>query len=137
MSGVYIVRDSKGNCVWSRRRGYYSITANLGREKNEKNKDDERTREINKARNELMQKIDSVTRSYADKCAGRMLSDVVNEIYGKFAEECEKLREAGYVESVSEEIIKNRIKDVLIKEYNKKLNASLGRTITNGVHDER
>ena len=65
-----------------------------------------------------------------------MLSDVVNEIYGKFAEECEKLREAGYVESVSEEIIKNRIKDVLIREYNK-LNASLGKPKTNGVHDER
>lgn len=134
MSGVYIVRDSKGNCVWSRRRGYYSITANLG---HKKNKDDERTREINKVRDELMRKIDSETRAHAGKCAGRMLSDVVNEIYGRFAEKCEKLREAGYVESVSEEIIKNRIKDVLIKEYNKKLNASLGRTITNGVHDER
>lgn len=84
---------------------------------------------INKVRDELMRKIDSVTRAYASKCAGRMLSDVVNEIYGIFAEECEKHREAGYVESVSEEIIKNRIKDVLIREYNK-LNAS-------GEHDER
>lgn len=83
-----------------------------------------------------MRKIDSVTKSYAGKCAGRMLSDVVNEIYGRFAEKCEKLREAGYVESVSEEIIKNRIKDVLIREYNK-LNASGGKPITNGEHDER
>lgn len=90
---------------------------------------DEEIRKINKVRDELMEKIDIVTKSYASKCAGRMLSDVVNEIYGKFAEECEKLRKAGYVESVSEEIIKNRIKDVLIREYNK-LNAS-------GEHDER
>ena len=100
---------------------------------------DEEIRGINKVRDELMRKIDSVTRAYASKCAGRMLSDVVNEIYGIFAEvktkrkrdakECEKHREAGYVESVSEEIIKNRIKDVLIREYNK-LNAS-------GEHDER
>lgn len=97
---------------------------------------DEEIRKINKVRDELMRKIDSVTRSYAGKCAGRMLSDVVNEIYGIFAEECEKLREAGYVESVSEEIIKNRIKDVLIREYNK-LNASWGKPITNGEHDER
>lgn len=97
---------------------------------------DEEIRGINKVRDELMRKIDSVTRSYAGKCAGRMLSDVVNEIYGIFAEECEKLREAGYVESVSEEIIKNRIKDVLIREYNK-LNASWGKPITNGEHDER
>lgn len=126
-------RDSKGNIVRNMK-GYYSRTTRLEYKENAKNK---KTREINNVRDELMQKIDSVTRSYADKCAGRMLSDVVNEIYGKFAEECEKLREAGYVESVSEEIIKNRIKDVLIKEYNKKLNASLGRTITNGVHDER
>ena len=97
---------------------------------------DEEIRKINKVRDELMRKIDSVTRAYASKCAGRMLSDVVNEIYGIFAEECEKHREAGYVESVSEEIIKNRIKDVLIREYNK-LNASGGKPITNGVHDER
>lgn len=106
--------------------GHRSKTAKLGKKKN---KNDERIREINKVRDELMRKIDSETKSYAGKCAGRMLSDVVNEIYGKFAEECEKLREAGYVESVSEEIIKNRIKDVLIREYNK-LNAS-------GEHDER
>lgn len=132
--GIHKNKWSKGGGYYYREEGYYSKTAKLG---HEENKDDERTREINKARDELMQKIDSVTRSYADKCAGRMLSDVVNEIYGIIAEECEKLREAGYVESVSEEIIKNRIKDVLIKEYNKKLNASLGRTITNGVHDER
>mgnify|MGYP006966561065 CR=1 FL=1 len=96
---------------------------------------DEKIRGINKVRDELMRKIDSVTRSYAGKCAGRMLSDVVNEIYGIFTEECEKLREAGYVESVSEEIIKNTMagtdpyKYVLIREYNK-LNAS-------GEHDER
>ena len=32
--------------------------------------------------------------------------------------------------------IKNRIKDVLIREYNK-LNASWGKPITNGEHDER
>ena len=31
---------------------------------------------------------------------------------------------------------KNRIKDVLIREYNK-LNASGGKPITNGEHDER
>ena len=90
---------------------------------------DEEIRGINKVRDELMRKIESVTRAYASKCAGRMLSDVVNEIYGIFAEECEKHREAGYVESVSEDIIKNRIKAVLIREYNK-LNAS-------GEHDER
>lgn len=131
---IHVNKNHKWRDYYYREEGYYSKTAKLG---HEENKDDERTREINKARDELMQKIDSVTRSYADKCAGRMLSDVVNEIYGIIAEECEKLREAGYVESVSEEIIKNRIKDVLIKEYNKKLNASLGRTITNGVHDER
>lgn len=69
-------------------------------------RNDEEIRGINNVRDELMRKIDSVTRSYAGKCAGRMLSDVVNEIYGIFAEECEKLREAGYVESVSEVIIK-------------------------------
>lgn len=91
---------------------------------------DEEIRGINKVRDELMRKNDSETRAHAGKCAGRMLSDVVNEIYGIFAEECEKHREAGYVESVSEEIIKNRIKDVLIREYNK-LNASWGE------HDER
>lgn len=123
----------RGGGKYYRAKAHYSITARLG---HEENKNDERIREINKVRDELMRKIDSVTKSYAGKCAGRMLSDVVNEIYGKFAEECEKLREAGYVESVSEEIIKNRIKDVLIREYNK-LNASLGRPITNGVHDER
>ncbi len=117
-------RDSKGNIVRNMK-GYYSRTTRL-EYKDAKNK---KTREINNVRDELMRKIDSVTKSYAGKCAGRMLSDVVNEIYGKFAEECEKLREAGYVESVSEEIIKNRIKDVLIREYNK-LNAS-------GEHDER
>lgn len=125
-------RDSKGNIVRNMK-GYYSRTTRLKYKENAKNKE---TREINNVRDELMQKIDSVTKSYAGKCAGRMLSDVVNEIYGKFAEECEKLREAGYVESVSEEIIKNRIKDVLIREYNK-LNASGGKPITNGVHDER
>ena len=43
---------------------------------------DEEIRGINKVRDELMRKIDSVTRAYASKCAGRMLSDVVNEIYG-------------------------------------------------------
>ncbi len=123
----------RGGGKYYRAKAHYSITARLG---HEKNKNDERIREINKVRDELMRKIDSETRSYAGKCAGRMLSDVVNEIYGKFAEECEKLREAGYVESVSEEIIKNRIKDVLIREYNK-LNASLGKPKTNGVHDER
>lgn len=122
-----------GGGKYYRAKAHYSITARLG---HEENKNDERIREINKVRDELMRKIDSETRSYAGKCAGRMLSDVVNEIYGKFAEECEKLREAGYVESVSEEIIKNRIKDVLIREYNK-LNASLGKPKTNGVHDER
>ena len=116
----------RGGGKYYRAKAHYSITARLG---HEENKNDERIREINKVRDELMRKIDSETRSYAGKCAGRMLSDVVNEIYGKFAEECEKLREAGYVESVSEEIIKNRIKDVLIREYNK-LNAS-------GEHDER
>ena len=123
----------RGGGKYYRAKAHYSITARLG---HEENKNDERIREINKVRDELMRKIDSETRSYAGKCAGRMLSDVVNEIYGKFAEECEKLREAGYVESVSEEIIKNRIKDVLIREYNK-LNASLGKPKTNGVHDER
>lgn len=123
----------EGGGKYYRAKAHYSITARLG---HEENKNDERIREINKVRDELMRKIDSETRSYAGKCAGRMLSDVVNEIYGKFAEECEKLREAGYVESVSEEIIKNRIKDVLIREYNK-LNASLGKPKTNGVHDER
>ena len=130
-------RDSKGKIV-RKMKGYYSRTTRLEYEENKKNKI---TREINKVRDELMRKIDSVTRSYAGKCAGRMLSDVVNEIYGIFAEECEKLREAGYVESVSEVIIKNRIKDVLIREYNNreynKLNASGGKPITNGVHDER
>lgn len=125
-------RDSNGKIV-RKMKGYYSRTTRLEYKENKKNK---MTREINKVRDELMQKIDSVTRSYAGKCAGRMLSDVVNEIYGIFAEECEKLREAGYVESVSEEIIKNRIKDVLIREYNK-LNASWGKPITNGEHDER
>ncbi len=118
-------RDPKGNIVRNMK-GYYSRTTRLKYKENAENK---KTREINNVRDELMRKIDSVTKSYAGKCAGRMLSDVVNEIYGKFAEECEKLREAGYVESVSEEIIKNRIKDVLIREYNK-LNAS-------GEHDER
>lgn len=118
-------RDSKGNIVRNMK-GYYSRTTRLEYKEDAKNK---KTREINNVRDELMRKIDSVTRAYASKCAGRMLSDVVNEIYGIFAEECEKHREAGYVESVSEEIIKNRIKDVLIREYNK-LNAS-------GVHDER
>ena len=118
-------RDSNGKIV-RKMKGYYSRTTRLEYEENKKNKI---TREINKVRDELMRKIDSVTRAYASKCAGRMLSDVVNEIYGIFAEECEKHREAGYVESVSEEIIKNRIKDVLIREYNK-LNAS-------GEHDER
>ena len=125
-------RDSKGNIVRNMK-GYYSRTTRLEYKEDAKNK---KTREINNVRDELMRKIDSVTRAYASKCAGRMLSDVVNEIYGIFAEECEKLREAGYVESVSEEIIKNRIKDVLIREYNK-LNASGGKPITNGVHDER
>lgn len=125
--GIHKNKWSKGGGYYYREEAYYSITAKIGREKN---KNDEKILGINKVRNELMQKIDSVTRSYAGKCAGRMLSDVVNEIYGIFAEECEKLREAGYVESVSEEIIKNRIKDVLIREYNKKLNAS-------GEHDER
>ncbi len=123
----------RGGGKYYRAKAHYSITAKIG---NKKNENDKKIRGINKVRNELMQKIDSVTRSYAGKCAGRMLSDVVNEIYGIFAEECEKLREAGYVESVSEEIIKNRIKDVLIREYNK-LNASGGKPITNGVHDER
>lgn len=122
-------RDSNGKIV-RKMKGYYSRTTRL------EYKENKMTREINKVRDELMRKIDSVTRSYAGKCAGRMLSDVVNEIYGIFAEECEKLREAGYVESVSEEIIKNRIKDVLIREYNK-LNASWGKPITNGEHDER
>ena len=118
-------RDSKGNIVRNMK-GYYSRTTRLEYKEDAKNK---KTHEINNVRDELMRKIDSVTRAYASKCAGRMLSDVVNEIYGIFAEECEKHREAGYVESVSEEIIKNRIKDVLIREYNK-LNAS-------GEHDER
>lgn len=118
-------RDSNGKIVRNMK-GYYSRTTRL---ECKKNKNDEIARKINKVRDELMQKIDSKTKSYAGKCAGRMLSDVVNEIYGIFAEECEKLREAGYAESVSEEIIKNRIKDVLIREYNK-LNAS-------GEHDER
>lgn len=116
----------EGGGKYYRAKAHYSITAKIG---HKKNKNDEEIREINKVRNKLMEKIDSVTKPYASKCAGRMLSDVVNEIYGKFAEECEKLREAGYVESVSKEIIKNRIKDVLIREYNK-LNAS-------GEHDER
>lgn len=123
----------EGGGKYYRAKAHYSITARLGHEENE---NDERIRKINKVRDELMRKIDSVTKSYAGKCAGRMLSDVVNEIYGIFAEECEKHREAGYVESVSEEIIKNRIKDVLIREYNK-LNASWGKPITNGEHDER
>lgn len=131
--GVHVNKWSKGGGSYWREEAYYSITAKLGHEKNE---NDERTRKINKVRDELMQKIDSVTRAYAGKCAGRMLSDVVNEIYGIFAEKCEELRKAGYVESVSEEIIKNRIKDVLIRKYNK-LNASLGRPITNGEPDER
>lgn len=131
--GIHVNKWSKGGGSYWREEAYYSITAKIGHEENE---NDKRIRKINKVRDELMQKIDSKTKSYAGKCAGRMLSDVVNEIYGIFAEECEKLREAGYVESVSEEIIKNRIKDVLIKEYNK-LNASGGKPITNGVHDER
>ena len=124
--GIHKNKWSRYGGEYYRAEAHYSITAKIGREENE---NDERIRKINKVRDELMRKIDSVTKSYAGKCAGRMLSDVVNEIYGKFAEECEKLREAGYVESVSEEIIKNRIKDVLIREYNK-LNAS-------GEHDER
>ena len=131
---IHVNKWSRWGGYYYRENGYYSKKA--VRETYPEGNDEE-IRGINNVRDELMRKIDSVTRSYAGKCAGRMLSDVVNEIYGIFAEECEKHREAGYVESVSEEIIKNRIKDVLIREYNKKLNASLGRTITNGVHDER
>lgn len=131
--GIHVNKWSKGGGYYYREEGYYSRTARLEYEENEKNK---KTREINNVRDELMRKIDSVTRSYASKCAGRMLSDVVNEIYGILAEKCEEHRKAGYVESFSEEIIKNRIKDVLIREYNK-LNASWEKPITNGEHDER
>lgn len=130
---IHVNKNHKWRDYYYRENGYYSKKA--VRETYPEGNDEE-IRGINKVRDELMRKIDSVTRSYASKCAGRMLSDVVNEIYGIFAEECEKLREAGYVESVSEEIIKNRIKDVLIREYNK-LNASWGKQITNEEHDER
>lgn len=130
---IHVNKWSRWGGYYYRENGYYSKKAVR---ETYPGGNDEEIRGINNVRDELMRRIDSVTRAYASKCAGRMLSDVVNEIYGIFAEECEKLREAGYAESVSEVIIKNRIKDVLIREYNK-LNASWGKSITNGVHDER